>query len=142
MVVPEQEFRRRSARQSIAFFVHPDDQVRLGGGDDFGGPHLDLGLDQVECSPLGGPDPRYPPVTALGHLENRQTPKYVCEGFGQQTANPLKSTLSPTGSAPPMETSSSMKMGLESMIYYLFRIQATKHLKGGFSKLDKFTNAP
>ena len=32
---------------------------------------LDLG-NQVECSPLGGPDPRYPPVTALGHLENRQ----------------------------------------------------------------------
>jgi len=51
VVVPEQEFRRRSARQSIAFFVHPD--------------------DQVECSPLDGPDPRYPPVTALGHLENR-----------------------------------------------------------------------
>ena len=88
MVVPEQEFRRRSARQSIAFFVHPDDQVRLGGGDDFGGPHLDLGLDQVECSPLGGPDPRYPPVTALGHLENRQTTIYVlmymCEEFGQK----------------------------------------------------------
>ena len=114
MVVPEQEFRRRSARQSIAFFVHPDDQVRLGGGDDFGGPHLDLGLDQVECSPLGGPDPRYPPVTALGHLENRQTPKYVCEGFGQQTANPLKITLSPTGFGQPMETSSRMKMELES----------------------------
>jgi len=51
VVVPEQEFRRRSPRQSIAFFVHPD--------------------DQVECSPLEGPDPRYPMVTALGHLENR-----------------------------------------------------------------------
>jgi len=51
VVVPEQEFRRRSPRQSIAFFVHPD--------------------DQVECSPLEGPDPRYPKVTALGHLENR-----------------------------------------------------------------------
>jgi len=51
VVVPEQEFRRQSARQSIAFFVHPDDQVM--------------------CSPLDGPDPRYPPVTALGHLENR-----------------------------------------------------------------------
>merc|ERR1711953_85854 len=51
VVVPEQEFRRRSARQSIAFFVHPDDQVMF--------------------SPLAGPDPRYPPVTALQHLENR-----------------------------------------------------------------------
>ena len=29
VVVPEQEFRRRSARQSIAFFVHPDDQVGM-----------------------------------------------------------------------------------------------------------------
>ena len=27
VVVPEQEFRRRSPRQSIVFFVHPDDQV-------------------------------------------------------------------------------------------------------------------
>jgi len=51
VVVPEKEFRRKSPRQSIAFFVHPD--------------------DQVECSPLEGPDPRYPMVTALGHLENR-----------------------------------------------------------------------
>ena len=29
VVVPEQEFRRRSPRQSIAFFVHPDDQVMI-----------------------------------------------------------------------------------------------------------------
>jgi len=51
VVVPEQEFRRKTLRQSIAFFVHPD--------------------DEVVCQPLGGPDPRYPPVTARGHLENR-----------------------------------------------------------------------
>jgi len=51
VVVPEQEFRRMTLRQSIAFFVHPD--------------------DAVVCQPLSGPDERYPPVTARGHLENR-----------------------------------------------------------------------
>jgi isopenicillin N synthase-like dioxygenase len=51
VLVPTEEFRRRAPRQSIAFFVHPD--------------------DSVECGPLAGPDPRYPPVTARGHLEAR-----------------------------------------------------------------------
>jgi len=51
VVVPEQEFMRKTLRQSIAFFVHPD--------------------DAIVCEPLSGPDPRYPPVTARGHLENR-----------------------------------------------------------------------
>ena len=51
VVVPQQEFMRKTLRQSIAFFVHPD--------------------DAVVCQPLSGPDPRYPPVTARGHLENR-----------------------------------------------------------------------
>ena len=51
VVVPEQEFRRKTLRQSIAFFIHPD--------------------DEVVCQPLSGPDPRYPPVTALRHLLNR-----------------------------------------------------------------------
>ena len=51
VVVPHQEFQRKTLRQSIVFFVHPD--------------------DAVVCQPLSGPDPRYPPVTARGHLENR-----------------------------------------------------------------------
>lgn len=54
--IPQEELRRRSLRQSIAFFVHPDDHVL--------------------CSPLGGPDPRYPPVTARQHLENRFADTY------------------------------------------------------------------
>jgi len=51
VVVPEQEFRRKTLRQSIVFFVHPD--------------------DEVVCQPLSGPDERYPPITARGHLEKR-----------------------------------------------------------------------
>jgi len=51
VTIPVEEFRRRATRQSLAFFVHPDDSVLV--------------------SPLSGPDPRYPPVTARQHLENR-----------------------------------------------------------------------
>ena len=71
--VPEQELRRRTSRQSIVFFVHPDDEVV--------GPiyiHTYLHIytyiyEQVVCEPLAslGPDPRYPPVTARQHLDNR-----------------------------------------------------------------------
>jgi len=56
VVVPELEFRRKNLRQSIAFFVHPDDDVL--------------------CQPLSGPDPKYPPVTARQHLENRFAATY------------------------------------------------------------------
>lgn len=51
VTIPEQEFRRRNLRQSLPFFVHPD--------------------DSVVCEPLAGPHPRYPAVTARQHLENR-----------------------------------------------------------------------
>jgi len=54
--IPQEEVRRRCKRQSIAFFVHPDDAVL--------------------CSPLSGPDPAYPPVTAKQHLENRFSETY------------------------------------------------------------------
>ena len=57
VMVPESEFRRRTLRQSMAFFVHPD--------------------DAVVCEPLSGPDPRYPPVTARQHLENRFAATYA-----------------------------------------------------------------
>ena len=56
VVVPEQEIRRRTKRQSIVFFIHPD--------------------DAVVCEPLAGPDPRYQPVTARQHLENRFAATY------------------------------------------------------------------
>ena len=56
VVVPELEIRRRTKRQSIVFFIHPD--------------------DAVVCEPLAGPDPRYPPVTARQHLENRFAATY------------------------------------------------------------------
>ena len=56
VTVPEAEFRRKTLRQSIAFFVHPD--------------------DDVVCQPLSGPDPRYPPVTAKQHLLNRFAATY------------------------------------------------------------------
>ena len=51
VTIPEVEFRRRNLRQSLPFFVHPD--------------------DAVVCEPLDGADPRYPAVTARQHLENR-----------------------------------------------------------------------
>ena len=51
VLVPLEEFQRRNPRQSIAFFVHPDDAVVI--------------------SPLAGPMAAYPPVTARGHLEAR-----------------------------------------------------------------------
>ena len=51
VVIPEEEKRRKTLRQSIAFFIHPD--------------------DDVVCQPLSGPHPKYPPVTARQHLENR-----------------------------------------------------------------------
>ena len=51
VLVPLEELRRRAHRQSIVFFVHPD--------------------DEVEIAPLGGPMAAYPPVTARGHLEAR-----------------------------------------------------------------------
>ena len=56
VTIPELEFRRRNLRQSLPFFVHPD--------------------DDVICQPMAGPDPRYPPVTARQHLENRFSATY------------------------------------------------------------------
>jgi len=40
-----------AARQSLAFFVQPD--------------------DDVQCGPLNGSSPKYPPITAREHLEKR-----------------------------------------------------------------------
>merc|ERR1711962_128309 len=51
VTIPVEEFRRKSSRQSIAFFVHPDDSVLV--------------------SPLSGPSTRYPAVNAREYLENR-----------------------------------------------------------------------
>ena len=56
VVVPELEWRRSTKRQSIVFFIHPD--------------------DAVVCEPLAGADPRYPPVSARQHLENRFAATY------------------------------------------------------------------
>ena len=56
VMVPEQERRRSTKRQSIVFFIHPD--------------------DAVVCEPLAGADSRYPPVTARQHLENRFAATY------------------------------------------------------------------
>ncbi|XP_032790029.2 UPF0676 protein C1494.01 isoform X3 [Daphnia magna] len=55
--VPEEEIRRRSARQSLAFFVHPDNDVMV--------------------SPLNG-SKNHSPISALAHLNLRysQTYKY------------------------------------------------------------------
>jgi len=55
--VPEEEIRQRTQRRSMVFFVHPDNDVVV--------------------SPLDGSS-KYPPVTALAHLEYRfsQTYKY------------------------------------------------------------------
>jgi len=57
VVVPLEEITRKTKRQSIPFFVHPDDDVL--------------------CQPLTGPDSRYPPVTAIQHLENRFASTYA-----------------------------------------------------------------
>lgn len=54
--IPEEEITRQCRRQSVVFFVHPD--------------------NAVVCSPLSGPDPRYPPVTAKQHLDNRYSATY------------------------------------------------------------------
>ena len=57
--VPEEEIRRRSPRQSIAFFVHPDNEVMV--------------------SPLlKGTSKNLNPISALAHLNLRyaQTYKY------------------------------------------------------------------
>ena len=70
--VPEEEIRRRTRRQSIVFFVHPDDEVGIG----IGIGNENLLYAQVVCSPLTGPDPCYPPVTARQHLENRFAATY------------------------------------------------------------------
>ena len=51
VVIPDEERKRKTLRQSIAFFIHPDDDVL--------------------CQPLDGSHPNYPPVTARQHLENR-----------------------------------------------------------------------
>ena len=55
--VPEEEIRRRTARQSVAFFVHPDNDVMV--------------------SPLDGSG-KHPAISALAHLKLRyaQTYKY------------------------------------------------------------------
>ena len=55
--VPEEEIRRRLPRQSLAFFVHPDNDVMV--------------------SPLNGSN-KHTPISALAHLNLRysQTYKY------------------------------------------------------------------
>jgi len=59
VMIPEEEVTRRCARQSIVFFVHPDDEVLV--------------------EPLSNENPaKYPSITALKHVQNRfsQTYKY------------------------------------------------------------------
>lgn len=51
VVLPNTEEQIVAARQSLAFFVQPDDHVL--------------------CGPLTGPSSAYPPITAREHLENR-----------------------------------------------------------------------
>lgn len=50
MVVPEEEIRRRTPRQSIAFFVHPDNDVMI--------------------APLDGSG-KHEPVDALTYVKSR-----------------------------------------------------------------------
>jgi len=54
--VPLENDLRSKARQSIVFFIHPDDEVLV--------------------EPLTGPSPDYPSVTAGGHLKNRFAATY------------------------------------------------------------------
>jgi len=54
--VPEDETRRRCSRQSLAFFVHPDNEVMV--------------------TPLDGSD-KYPTVSALDHLNHRYSQTYT-----------------------------------------------------------------
>jgi len=54
--VPEEETRRRCSRQSLAFFVHPDNEVMV--------------------TPLDGSD-KYPTVSALDHLNHRYSQTYT-----------------------------------------------------------------
>ena len=56
VTVPAAELKRNSLRQSIVFFIHPD--------------------DSVVCEPVAGPDPQYPPITAIQHLLNRFSATY------------------------------------------------------------------
>ena len=98
VVVPEEELRRKTHRQSIAFFVQPDDQVLC---EPLTGNYADglcairswtmlsdftnLSQGVMECSFMiniinvflfKGPDPRYPPITSRQHLENRYAATY------------------------------------------------------------------
>lgn len=56
VVVPEEEVRRRSPRQSIAFFVHPDTGTII--------------------SPLDGDVDKHPPVEALAYIQSRVSATY------------------------------------------------------------------
>ena len=55
MLVPEEEIRRKSVRQSIAFFIHPDNDVLV--------------------SQLDGSS-EHPPVGALDYLKSRLSATY------------------------------------------------------------------
>jgi len=62
VTIPLSEFKRKAPRQSMAFFVHPDDEVL--------------------CTPLCGPHmDAFEPVTARGHLENRFKATYGENGL-------------------------------------------------------------
>ena len=58
VVIPESELKRRTCRQSIVLFVHPNNEVLVEPLPDFNGP------------------PRYEPVTAYQHLLNRFSATY------------------------------------------------------------------
>jgi hypothetical protein len=56
VVVPHEELRRLTARQSMAFFVHPDNDVI------------------IECLDGSG---HYPPITSLEYLNQRLVATYL-----------------------------------------------------------------
>ena len=58
IMVPESEWKRKTPRQSIVLFVHPDDETLI-----------------QPLPGINGP-PRYEPVTALQHLLNRFSATY------------------------------------------------------------------
>jgi len=56
VIIPEEETKKKAARQSIVFFVHPDDEVMV--------------------APLEGENSKFPPVSALDHVTVRFAQTY------------------------------------------------------------------
>ena len=55
VLIPEEELKKRILRRSLAFFVHPDNEV------------------MIEC--LDGSN-EYPPITSMGYLQERFAASY------------------------------------------------------------------